>query len=412
MRWRLESYTPRPGGQTMPADVQRLKDRVGTEVEALREELIDLSLRIHAHPETAFQEQQASAWLAGWLEGHGFRVLRGICDLPTAFRAESGEGSPRVALLAEYDALPGIGHGCGHNLIAATSVGAGAAAAAVLEESGGSVVLIGTPAEEVYGGKVLMAQRGAFEGLDAAMLCHPGSRNAAYARGLACAELDVEYFGQEAHAAARPEAGVNALDALIIAFNSIAALRQHIRNTARVHGIITKGGQAPNIVPGHAAGTFLVRAEDEEYLEELKARVVACFQAGAQATGARLEYRWGEAQYAAMRTNGPLAEAYSRNLAALGREMTEDASKRSMGSTDMGNVSALVPAIHPTIAIAPREVSAHSPEFARCAASEDGHRGLLDAAKALAMTAVEVLADADLRQQMREAFEAESRSDG
>ena len=396
----------------MPADIHQLKSRVVAEVETLRKELVDLSLRIHAHPETAFQEQQASAWLAEYLERHGFRVQRGICDLPTAFRAERGEGAPRVALLAEYDALPGIGHGCGHNIIAAASVGAGVAAGAVTRKTDGSVVVIGTPAEEVYGGKVLMARRGAFEGLDAAMLCHPGSRDGAYARALACAELEVEYFGTEAHAAARPEAGVNALDALIIAFNGIAALRQHIRSSARVHGIITDGGQAPNIVPGHAAGSFLVRAEDEAYLEELKGRVVACFQAGAQASGARLEYRWGEAQYAAMRTNGPLAEAYRENLGAVGREVTEDTSRRSMGSTDMGNVGALVPAIHPTIAIAPRTVGAHSPEFERCAASEDGHRGLIDSAKALALTAVDVLADADLRRQMREAFEAEKGSDG
>lgn len=396
----------------MPADIHELKSQVVAEVETLRKELIDLSLRIHAHPETAFQEQQASAWLAEYLERHGFRVQRGICDLPTAFRAERGEGAPRVALLAEYDALPGIGHGCGHNIIAAASVGAGIAAASVTPTTDGSVVVIGTPAEEVYGGKVLMARRGAFEGLEAAMLCHPGSRDGAYARALACAELEVEYFGSEAHAAARPEAGVNALDALIIAFNGIAALRQHIRSSARIHGIITDGGQAPNIVPGHAAGSFLVRAEDEAYLEELKGRVVACFQAGAQASGARLEYRWGEAQYAAMHTNGPLAEAYRENLGAVGREVIEDTSRRSMGSTDMGNVSELVPAIHPTIAIAPRTVGAHSPEFERCAASEDGHRGLIDSAKALALTVVDVLADAGLRRQMREAFEAEKGSDG
>ena len=395
----------------MPTDIQQLKSRITAEVEALQEQLIDLSLRIHAHPEIAFQEEQASAWLTEYLEGHGFRVERGICDLPTAFRAERGEGAPRVALLAEYDALPGIGHGCGHNIIATASVGAGVAVDAVREEVGGSVVVIGTPAEEVYGGKVLMARRGAFEGLDAAMLCHPGSRNAAYAHALACAELTVEYFGKEAHAAARPEAGVNALDALIIAFNGIAALRQHIRSSARIHGIITEGGQAPNIVPGHAAGSFLVRAEDEEYLEELKGRVIACFEAGAQATGARLEYRWGEAQYAAMRTNSPLAEAYRANLETVGRQIEDAGTSRSMGSTDMGNVSALVPAIHPTIAIAPRDVSAHSPEFARCAASEDGHRGLIDATRALAFTAVDVLADADLRQQMRDAFEETGRAD-
>ncbi len=395
----------------MPADIQKLKDRVTAKVEALREELIELSLRIHAHPELAFQEEQASAWLADYLEGHGFRVVRGICDLPTAFRAERGEGAPRVALLAEYDALAAIGHGCGHNIIATSSVAAGIASSVVVEETGGTIVVIGTPAEEIYGGKVLMARRGAFDELDAAMLCHPGSRNAVYAHALACAELQVEYFGKEAHASSRPEAGVNALDALIFAFNGIAALRQHIRGSARIHGIITDGGQAPNVVPGHAAGGFLVRAADEEYLEELKVRVIACLEAGALATGARMEYRWGEAQYAAMRTNSPLAEAYRSNLVAVGREVTDDESRRSMGSTDMGNVSALLPAIHPTIAIAPREVSAHSPEFARWAASEDGHRGLLDAAKTLAMTAVDVLAVAELRQQMQEAFTGEQRTD-
>ena len=395
----------------MPADIQKLKDRVTAKVEALREELIELSLRIHAHPELAFQEEQASAWLADYLEGHGFRVVRGICDLPTAFRAERGEGAPRVALLAEYDALAAIGHGCGHNIIATSSVAAGIASSVVVEETGGTIVVIGTPAEEVYGGKVLMARRGAFDELDAAMLCHPGSRNAVYAHALACAELQVEYFGKEAHASSRPEAGVNALDALIFAFNGIAALRQHIRGSARIHGIITDGGQAPNVVPGHAAGGFLVRAADEEYLEELKVRVIACLEAGALATGARMEFRWGEAQYAAMRTNSPLAEAYRSNLAAVGREVTDDESRRSMGSTDMGNVSALLPAIHPTIAIAPREVSAHSPEFARWAASEDGHRGLLDAAKALAMTAVDVLVVAELRQQMQQAFAGEQRTD-
>ena len=395
----------------MPANIQKLKDRVTAKVEALREELIELSLRIHAHPELAFQEKQASAWLADYLEGHGFRVERGICDLPTAFRAERGEGAPRVALLAEYDALAAIGHGCGHNIIATSSVAAGIASSVVVEETGGTIVVIGTPAEEVYGGKVLMARRGAFDELDAAMLCHPGSRNAVYAHALACAELQVEYFGKEAHASSRPEAGVNALDALIFAFNGIAALRQHIRGNARIHGIITDGGQAPNVVPGHAAGGFLVRAADEEYLEELKVRVIACLEAGALATGARMEFRWGEAQYAAMRTNSPLAEAYRSNLAAVGREVTDDESRRSMGSTDMGNVSALLPAIHPTIAIAPREVSAHSPEFARWAASEDGHRGLLDAAKALAMTAVDVLVVAELRQQMQQAFAGEQRTD-
>lgn len=388
----------------MPVDIGKLKARVIAEVDAHRDELIELSLRIHRNPETGFKERKASRWLSDYLEGQGFRVERRFCRLPTAFRAIAGEVQPRVAFLGEYDALPRIGHACGHNIIGVSAAGAAVATKAVLAATGGSIAVIGTPAEEMYGGKVIMASRDAFRDLDAAMLTHPGSRNAVLADALACAELEVEYFGKEAHAAARPETGINALDALITAYNAINALRQHIRGSARIHGIITDGGNASNIVPGHSAASFLVRAEDEEYLEELKGKVIACFEAGAQATGARLEFRWGEAQYAPMRTNRPLAEAYRRNLTALGRRLRERRPRRATGSTDMGNVSAAVPAIHPSVAIAPLEVGAHSPAFAERAASEDGHRGLVDAAKAMAMTAVDVLTDADLRERMQRAF--------
>jgi len=389
----------------MPVDVGKLKARVIAEVDAHRDELIELSLRIHQNPETGFKERKASRWLTEYLEEQGLRVERRFCRLPTAFRAIAGEARPRVAFLGEYDALPRIGHACGHNIIGVSAAGAAVATKGVLAATGGSIAVIGTPAEEMYGGKVIMASRGAFRDLDAAMLTHPGSRSAVLADALACAELEVEYFGKEAHAAARPEAGINALDALITAYNAINALRQHIRSTARIHGIITDGGSASNIVPGHSAASFLVREEDEEHLEELKGRVIACLEAGAQATGARLEYRWGEAQYAAMHTNRPLAEAYRRNLIALGRRLRERRPRRATGSTDMGNVSAAVPAIHPSVAIAPLEVGAHSPAFAERAASEEGHRGLLDAAKAMAMTAVDVLTDADLRERMQRAFQ-------
>ena len=386
-------------------DVDTLKNKVVEQVEALRGELIDLSLKIHANPETAFRETKAAGWLTEYLEGKGFVVERGICRLETAFRATSGEGSPRVALLAEYDALPGIGHGCGHNIIAAASVGAGVAARAALAETGGSVLVIGTPAEEAAGGKVLMAARGAFDGLDAAMLTHPGSRDATISHGLALIELTVEYFGKAAHAAARPEAGINALDALVIAYNGVSALRQHIRSSARIHGIITDGGQATNVVPEHTAASFLVRAEDDEYLEELKPRVLACFQAGAEATGARLEYRWGEeTRYRAVRSNQALAETHARNLGALGRRVSESTERHSMGSTDMGNVSAVAPAIHPTVAIAPPDIAIHTAQFREMAASEEGMKGMLDAAKAMAMTVVDVLTDADLRRRMQEEF--------
>ena len=394
----------------MPSeDTDKLKARVVDEVEAQRDALIDLSLRIHDNPEAGFQEEDACGWLCAYLRERGFAVERGFVGLATAFRATRGADRPRVGLLAEYDALPGLGHACGHNIIAASSTGAGVAVGRVLEATGGSVAVIGTPAEEVYGGKAIMAERGAFTGLDAAMLVHPGSRNAVLTAALACATLHVEYFGREAHAASRPESGINALDALILAFSAVAALRQHIRDSTRVHGVITDGGQAPNVVPGHSAAVFLVRAEDESYLEELKERVLACFQSGAQATGARLEYRWDDVQYAPLRPNRTLGEVYQRNLAALGRTVEDPPVPRPLGSTDMGNVSLLLPAIHPSIAIAPPGMSIHTADFARIAASEEGHRGLLDAAKALAMTAVDVLCDAGLRRRMDDEFHASQR---
>jgi len=382
-----------------------LKKRAVDEIEARRDQLIELSLRIHANPETAFREAKAAGWLTDYLEAEGFAVERGICQIGTAFRASYGNGRPRVAFLAEYDALAGIGHGCGHNIIAMASLGAAIATKAIVPEVGGTALVIGTPAEESGGGKVFMADRGAFDDLDVAMLVHPGNRDVAVTYALALVALGVQYFGKAAHAAARPEAGINALDALIIAYNSVSALRQHIRDSARIHGIITDGGQAVNVVPERAAGAFLIRAEDDAYLEELEEKVLACFRAGAEATGARLEYRWGEeARYRAMRANRALAETYRCNMEALGRQVQEAEPKRHLGSTDMGNVSALVPAIHPTVAIAPPDVSIHTAEFRDVSASEAGHRGLLDAAKAMAMTAVDVLLDAELRRRIEEEF--------
>lgn len=386
-------------------DVNKLKARAIAAVDACAEELIELSLRIHAHPEIAFEETQACAWLSAWLRGREFEVTTGIAGLPTAFRAMAGNRRPAVALVAEYDALPGIGHGCGHNIIATAAAGAGAAVRAVIGDVGGSVQVIGTPAEEVYGGKAIMIREGAFEGLDAAMMTHPGTRDSVIAKALACAELKVEYHGREAHAAAQPERGINALEAMIVAYTAINALRQHMRRTARVHGVITHGGDAPNIVPGHSAASFLVRAEDDDYLEELKSRVEDCFEAGARATGARLELTWNPNQYSAMNTNAALAEAHRRNLATIGREVPVDDVPQPLGSTDMGNVSKIVPSIHPAIAIAPPEVNGHSPQFAEYAASESGKKAVVDGAKALAMTAIDVLTDAELRAAMRDEFE-------
>ncbi len=392
-------------------DVPALKSRACAAIDAASAQLIELSLRIHEHPEVAFEETQAAAWLVEFLRGRGFDATLGVGSLPTAFRAVAGGGAPAqtgrpaVAILAEYDALPGIGHGCGHNVIATTAAGAGIGVAAALGELAGTVQVIGTPAEEVYGGKAIMVREGAFDGIDAAIMTHPGTRDAVFVKALACAELTVEYHGREAHAAAQPERGVNALEALIIAYNAINSLRQHMRTSARIHGIITDGGKAPNIVPGHAAASFLVRAEDDTYLAELKQMVAHCFEAGAAATGARLELRWNINEYAAMNTNEAIARAHRANLASIGRDVPDTQGPQGMGSTDMGNVSRIMPAIHPLIAIAPSDVNSHSPEFERYAASDSGKRAVIDGAKALAMTAIDILADGDLRAAMRDEFE-------
>jgi amidohydrolase len=381
-----------------------LKASVIAKVEAQRQQLRDLSLKIHSNPELGFQEVKAAAWLTQYLEKNGFTVQRGICELETAFRGSYGEGKPAIALVAEYDALPHLGHACGHNLIAGGSVGAAVAAKEAVDQCGGSVQVIGTPAEELYGGKVIMAKRGAFDSLDAAMMVHPGSHNAAVTPALACIALEVEFFGRAAHAAGHPEAGINALEAMLLSFAAINSLRQHIKDKARIHGIITDGGDAANVVPAHSAGNFLVRAEDDAYLDELKEKVLDCFVSGATATGARLEYRWGETRYAPMRNNITLAKLFRQNMESLGRRMPLYDPDRSFGSTDMGNVSQVVPGIHPGVAIVSPEVVNHSPEFALAAASEAGIEGMLDAAKAMAMTIVDLIASPETAAQVKREF--------
>lgn len=371
--------------------LQQLKSKVRDSVEAQREQLIQLSLKIHGNPELGFKEEKASAWLTAYLRDNGFHVEQGVGELPTAFRATYGRGSPRIALLAEYDALPGIGHGCGHNIIGVSAVGAGVASKHVVDELGGSVVVLGTPGEEGLGGKIDMVKAGAFAGIDVAMIVHPDTRNMATQEALACSTLEVEFFGQPAHAASQPHKGINALDAMILAFTSINSLRQHIRGDARIHGIITDGGQAPNIVPAHSAALFLVRALDNDYLAELKNRVLNCFAGASAATGARLEYKWRDRTYAPMMNNMTLAGLFKENLQSLGRNVEAFDLRFGFGSTDMGNVSQVVPSIHATIAIVPQEVVIHTPEFAAAAASEAGHSGLLDAAKAMAMTVADIL---------------------
>ena len=384
--------------------VAELKASLIAEIEAHRQQLRRLSLKIHSSPELGFQEVKAAAWLSQYLKENGFSTERGICKLPTAFRGSYGQGKPAIALLAEYDALPQLGHACGHNLIAGSAAGAAIAAKPAIDRFGGSVLVIGTPAEELYGGKVIMAERGAFDNIDLAMMVHPDSHDAATTQALACIGLEVEFLGKAAHAAARPEAGINALEAMLQSFAAINSLRQHIKDKARIHGIITNGGEAANIVPAHSAGTFAVRAEDDAYLDELKERVLNCFVGAAAATGARLEYHWGKVRYSPIRNNLTLARLFRQNMQSLGRKMLLSDPSKAFGSTDMGNVSQIVPSIHPSVAIAPKEVVIHSPEFASAAASEAGIQGMLDAAKALAMTVVDLVADPEIVSRVKREF--------
>jgi amidohydrolase len=384
--------------------IEELKALVVKEVEAHHDQLRDLSLKIHSTPELGFHEVKAVGWLTQYLEKNGFSIERGICGLPTAFAGSYGQGKPAIAILAEYDALPKLGHACGHNLIAGSTVGAGVASKPAIDRFGGSVLVIGTPAEELYGGKAIMVERGAFNNADMAMMVHPGVYDAVTTQALACIGLDVEFFGKAAHASAQPEAGINALEAMLQSFTAINSLRQHIKDKARIHGIITDGGEAANIVPAHSAGTFIVRAEDDAYLDELKERVLNCFVGAATATGARLEYRWGKVRYAPLRNNLALARLFRQNMQSLGRKVLLSNPTKAFGSTDMGNVSQIVPSIHPDVAIAPKEVIAHSPEFALAATSEQGIKGMLDSAKALAMTIVDLVANPEIVTRIKQEF--------
>lgn len=387
-----------------------LKRAVCEAVDTNRGELIEISRAIHAQPELAFQEVKAMARLTGAVERHGLQVTRGAYGLTTAFKSEFGdtEKVPCVAILSEYDALPEIGHACGHNLIAVAGLGAALALSKLGGQLPGRVRYLGTPAEEAGCGKELMARAGAFEGIDAAMMMHPGDYDRLEGRALACATLDVTYHGKAAHASSRPWDGINALDGLVIGYQAVAALRQHIKPTQRIHGVITDGGQAANIVPERAAGRFFVRAETAKELAALRTRVIACFESGALASGARLEIASPEPDMLDMVHNAPLCQAFQRNAETLGRKFIarDHHAYLRAGSTDMGNVSHHVPSIHPNLAAAPADCVIHNAEFARWAGSDMGDQAAIDGAKALAMTAIDFFVDADLRAAVAAAFAA------
>ncbi len=387
------------------SSTQELKKRAVAAIDAMRDEFIRISTTIHANPELAFQEFKSAALLCDALNAHGFAVERGVGGLETAFRAEAkGKGDgPTVAILAEYDALPDIGHACGHNIMGASAAAAGIAVRKVIDHLPGRLVVIGTPAEEGGGGKIVLLERGVFKDVDAAMSVHPSSRTMAARGSLASTRLKVEFAGKASHAAAAPEDGINALEAVILTFNNVNAMRLHLKADARVHGIITDGGSAANIIPEYAAATFSVRAATREYAGEVLQRVIQCAQAAGVATSAELKYST-KPGYAEMIPNKTMAHLFAENWRALGVEVHEARPNEPMGSTDMGNVSLAVPAIHPYIAIASNGTAGHTAEFRQAANSPAGHEGMLNAAKGMAMTTIDLLGDPQLMRQIKQEF--------
>jgi amidohydrolase len=382
-----------------------IKDRIDQAVERLGDELEQLSHRIHDNPELGYQEVKAAAWLAEFLAGQGFKVERGVAAVETAFRAvlEVGDG-PTVAIMCEYDALPGIGHACGHNVIATAGAGAGAALAAVRSElPPGRILVIGTPAEEGGGGKMKLIRGGAFEGVDAAMMIHGWDRWAGHQDLLGIVRVAFEFSGKAAHAAADPWEGVNALDGVIQTFNNVSMLRQQVRPTARIHGIVTNGGAAPNIIPEFASATFYVRAAEIDYMRDLERRVIACAEGAATATGTTLNVVESDVVYEPMKRNDTLLGVFRANLERLGVVEGPEIKDR-LGSSDVGNVSQVLPTIQPLVKIAPDGTAIHSRAFEAAAVTPLARQGMLLAARAMAATTFDLLERPERIEQARREF--------
>lgn len=389
----------------MAVDLADLKARAIARLNELSAELAELASDIHAHPELGFKEHRSAERLAQEITKHGLSVSNGIGGLATAFRAEHGGASgPTIAVLAEYDALPEIGHACGHNLICSAAVGAGLAVATAAPELPGRLLVIGTPAEEGGGGKILLARAGVFDEVDAAMMFHPSSRTIANRPSLAMVRVRVEFHGKAAHAAAAPDRGINALEAMIQTFVLVNGLRQHLRRDAIVHGIITNGGQAANIIPAYTSAEFSIRGAKSGYRDELADKLERCVEAAAQATGCRGIVTRGMT-YDNVVGNETIATAFEQNLDQLGVRHRKADSNERIGSTDMGDISQILPAIHPYLAIAPESVAGHSIEFAAAANSRTGQEAMLNAARAMAMTCLDLFYRPELLEQARAEFQ-------
>lgn len=374
------------------------RTHVTTRIDGQRDALIGLSHAIHADAEVAYEEIVSSSRVAQAAASAGFDVETGACGLDTAIVARSGSGPLHVGICAEYDALPGIGHACGHNIIAAAAVGAATALAEVADDIGITVHLLGTPAEEGGGGKIYMLERGGFDGLHAAMMMHPAPYEAPGMPCLAVRHLNVRYQGRSAHASAFPEAGINAADAITVAQVAVGLLRQHIGSDDRIHGIVTDGGDAPNIVPEHAAGSWYVRAATLAKLEALYPRVQRCFEAGALATGAQVTFDAPGPAYSEFLPDGELQDVYVGEATAIGRHFAEAGDDAPLsGSTDMANVSLVMPAIHPLMRIETDGAVNHQPGFTAAAVRPSADAAVRDGAVALARTVIATALNNDLR---------------
>ena len=385
-------------------DLVQAKQEVCGYIDSIASELIDVSHSIHAKPELGYEEHFAHQCLTEILEEKGLQVKTGAYELETAFEATAGSSGPIVALLCEYDALPGIGHACGHNIIAAAGIGAGLAASEFTEPFNGRLRILGTPAEEGGGGKVRMLNKGAFDSVEAVLMIHPADADLPNISSLAVQQLKATYTGKAAHAAAAPEKGINALDGAVLGYMGVAALRQHIATDERLHGIFTNGGQKANIVPETAEAIWYARSSTMERLENLKARLVETLYGGARSAGCDIQIEWVNEPYAEVLDNTPLLEAYMKNSESVGRVIKAADDDGVVGSTDLGNVSHVVPSIHPMVKVAPKGTAIHTVDFEKCAKSEEGDKGLLDSAKSLAMTVLDCWNDPSLLKDAKDFF--------
>jgi len=378
------------------------KLQVADRVAARLDDLWRIASTLYENPETSFNEFESAKLLTNFLQKEGFEIEYGTGGIETAFQASrnGNDATPVIAFLAEYDALPEIGHACGHNLIAAAALGAGIGVSSIMDGLRGQIRVIGTPAEEGGGGKRIMVDAGVFEDVDVAMMFHPASKNMVFRGSLASMRLKVEFIGKTSHAAASPQDGINALDAMILAFNNVNALRQSFEIKDRIAGIITHGGDAANIIPGYTAAEFSVRGESENRREEVLQKLIKCAEAAALATGCQLKLE-ANPGYTEIVPNRVIGNLFAKNLTSLGREVVAPEPNERMGSTDMGNVSKVVPSIHPYLETVTKDVAGHTIEFREVCMSEKGKSSLLDGAKAMAMTAIDLLMKPQLVQKAR-----------